>query len=424
MKLISDAHPLIAFVGAGGVGKTTLAAALGVASARAGRDTLVMTFDPSLRLKDALGVGEEAREREVPVDLGGLADLAGPAGRAGGSAGRHGAGPTGRAGGSDPEAAGKLHASLLDARLTFDRLIARYAPDDEARNRVLGNRFYQQLSGSLGGILEYMAVERLFEVAGGGRYRQVILDTPPTRQALDFLEAPARIVGFLDSGALRLALRPWFDEQGRLKAAARLGGLGRRAERFLDEVVGLDLLRDMAEFFQAFSPLYAGFRERATQVEALLRSPKTLFVLVAGPGEERNPDTLFFARRLRQAGLHLGPIVVNRVHPDPDRPDPDRPAANQPGPHEPDPRAPARRAPPSSPATGPGAPAAAGLVDGLQLLRWLGRRDRRGLAELARLLADDQPLIHLPLRPEEPTDLPALADLGVELEARLQRWKA
>jgi anion-transporting ArsA/GET3 family ATPase len=366
VRLVSDEHPLIVFVGAGGVGKTTLAAALGVASARAGHDTLVMTFDPSLRLKDALGVGEEAREHEVRVDL---------------------------------EAGGELYASLLDARRTFDRLIERYAPDAEARNRVLGNRFYQHLSGSLGGILEYMAVERLFEVAAAGRYRQVILDTPPARQALDFLEAPARIVGFLDSGALRVALRPWFDEDGRLKGAARLGGLGRRAERFLDEVVGLDLLRDMAEFFQAFSPLYAGFRERATEVEALLRSPKTLFVLVAGPGEERNPDTLFFARRLRQAGLNLGPIVVNRVHPEPD--EPERSSLRSPAPS---PRPP-----------GPG--------DGLQLLLWLGRRDRRGLVELARLLADDQPLVDLPLRPEEPTDLPSLADLGADLEERLADWQ-
>src|SRR5258708_31385456 len=258
---------------------------MAVLSAREGRDTLVMTFDPSLRLKQSLGVGDEAKLQEVKVDL---------------------------------DAPGSLHASLLDARQTFDRLIERYAPDEESRRRVLENPFYQHLSGTLGGVLEYMAVERLFEVAASGRYQKVILDTPPTRQALDFLEAPARIVGFLDSGALRVALRPWFDEQGRLKAPARWGGLGRRAERFLDEVVGLDLLRDMAEFFQAFSPLYAGFRERATQVEELLRSPRTLFVLVAGPGEERIPDTLFFARRLQQAGYRLGPIVVNRVHPEPE----------------------------------------------------------------------------------------------------------
>jgi anion-transporting ArsA/GET3 family ATPase len=362
MQLLSDEHPLVIVVGSGGVGKTTLAAALGVASARAGRDTLVMTFDPSLRLKQALGVGEEAREREVPVGLA---------------------------------APGALHAHLLDARRTFDRLIERYAPDAEARRRVLGNRFYQQLSGNLGGILEYMAVERLYEVASAGRYAQVVLDTPPTRQALDFLEAPGRIVGFLDSGALKLALRPWFDESGRLKAAARWGGLGRRAERFLDEVVGLDLLRDMAEFFQAFAPLYGGFRERAVEVEALLRSPRTLFVLVAGPGEEKIPDTLFFARRLEQAGYRLGPILVNRVHPR------------------------GRRPPPSAPSEHPGGGDPCHHPGGAHLLAWLGERDWRGLVELRKLLSPRRPLLDLPLRPAEPTSLAALGEIGEEVVGRL-----
>ncbi len=364
MKLTAGDYPLLIFVGAGGVGKTTLAAATGVAAARSGRDTLVMTFDPSMRLKDALGVGEAARESEVRVDL---------------------------------EASGELYASLLDARRTFDRLVETYAPDAAARQRVLGNPFYQHLSGSLGGILEYMAVERLFEVAAAGRHEQIILDTPPTRQALDFLEAPSRIVGFLDSGALKVALRPWFDDAGRLKATTRWGGLGRRFERFLDEVVGLDLLRDMAEFFQAFSPLYAGFRRRATQVEELLRSPRTLFVLVAGPGEERIADTLFFARRLRLAGYNLGPVVVNRVHPA------------------------ASGAFPGGFLAAPAAVAGAvaGQVDGFELLAWLGERDHRGLAEMARLLGSEQPVVDLPLRAEEPTDLAALGDLGATLEDRL-----
>jgi anion-transporting ArsA/GET3 family ATPase len=374
MELIAARHPLTIVVGAGGVGKTTLAAATGVLAARSGRDTLVMTFDPSLRLKDALGVGEEAREREVPVDLAPLA-----------------------AAGAAPGRMGRLDASLLDARRTFDRLVERYAPDAAARDRILGNRFYRHLSGSLGGILEYMAVERLFEVARSGRYDQVILDTPPTRQALDFLEAPRRIVDFLDSGALRVALKPWFDEEGRLKAAARWGGLGRRAERFLDEVVGLDLLRDMAEFFQAFAPLFAGFRERAAAVEALLASEETLFVLVSGPGEERIPDTLFFARRLEQAGYRLGPIVVNRVHPE----------------YGPMPRS-------DSQGGGSAVPPAADPCrpDGRELLTWLGERDRRGLAALAALLPG-RPLVSLPLLADEPTDLPALARLGEELERRL-----
>jgi anion-transporting ArsA/GET3 family ATPase len=371
VDLISDRHPLTVVVGSGGVGKTTLAAALGVLSARSGRETLVMTFDPSLRLKDALGVGEEAREREVRVPP--VADQ--PADQPG----------------------LPLSASLLDARRTFDRLVERYAPDETARRRILENRFYQHLSGALGGVLEYMAVERLFEVAAEGRYGQVILDTPPTRQALDFLEAPARILGFLDSGALRVALKDWFDEEGRLRTT-KWGVFGRRAERFLDDVVGLDLLRDMAEFFQAFGPLYEGFRERAQAVEQLLRSPKTRFVVVAGPGEERIPDTLFFARRLEQAGYHLGPIIVNRVHP--------RFVVN------------GGEAPVFSGKSGsdPCDPT------GWELLTWLGERDQKGLVELASLLANDQPVIDVPLLPEEPTDLPSLEALGRTVEARLAEW--
>jgi anion-transporting ArsA/GET3 family ATPase len=363
MELISGEHPrhpLMIVVGSGGVGKTTLAASLGALSARAGQDTLVMTFDPSLRLKQTLGVGEEAKLREVPVAF---------------------------------DAPGKLHASLLDARLTFDRLIERYAPDEESRRRVLGNRFYQHLSGTLGGILEYMAVERLFEVAADGRYGQVVLDTPPTRQALDFLEAPRRIVGFLDSGALKVALKPWFDDEGRLRAASKWGMLGRRAERFLDEVVGMDLLRDMAEFFQAFGPLYEGFRGRALEVEELLRSKQTLFVLVSGPGEERIPDTLFFARKLQEAGYNLGPVVVNRVHP--------------------------RFAVEAEPA----ASSDPCVPTGWELLTWAGDRDRRGLVELAKLLPREQPLVDLPLMPDEPTDLPALEVLGNQLQGRLAEWE-
>lgn len=341
--------PLLVVVGAGGVGKTTLAAALGVRSAASGVETLVMTFDPSLRLKDALGVGEEARDAEVRVD--GIGSEGGQA---------------------------RLWAGLLDARRTFDRIVERHAPDPSARDRILANRFYRNLAGSLAGILEYMAVERLWEAWQSSRWGRVILDTPPTRQALDFLEAPERIVGFLDSGALRVALRPWFDEAGRLRATSRWGSMGRSFEAWLDEVVGLDLLRDMAEFFAAFAPLFSGFRERALEVQALLRDPRTLFVLVAGAGEERNPDTLFFARRLREAGYRLGTIVVNRVHP-------------------------------------PVARAAAAEGEGRRLLAWLGERDARGVDALRALLPAEQPLLALPLLPAEPVDLASLAALGERL---------
>ncbi|MDX1631141.1 MAG: ArsA-related P-loop ATPase [Thermoanaerobaculia bacterium] len=352
MRFRDPDPPLIVVVGSGGVGKTTLGAALGVVSAEAGHDTLVMTFDPSHRLKDTLGVGEEAKERDVEVMAG---------------------------------TEGRLSAGLLDPRRTFDRLVARYAPDEEARDRILENRYYDQLAGSLAGILEYMAVEKLYEAHREGGYRRILLDTPPTRQALDFLEAPSRIVGFLESGALRIALKPWFDEEGKLQAGPSWGFLRGRLERWLDEIVGLDLLRDMAEFFRAFGPLFDGFRQRAREVETLLRSEKTRFLLVAGPNEERIPDTLFFARKLREAQYHLGPVVVNRIHP---------------------------RVSECPEAT-----------SGRRLLSWEGEQDHRGLEQLRELLPEEQ-LVTVPFLSREPTDLESLGELGAGIEEALTRFSA
>jgi len=336
--------PLLVVVGSGGVGKTTLAAALGVHAAATGTDTLVMTFDPSRRLKDALGVGDRAADRAVAVK----ADL--PA---------------------------RLDASLLDPRATFDRLVGRYAPDRAVADRIYRNRFYHQLAGTLAGILEYMAVERLFEVAEEGRYGRVILDTPPTRQALDFLSAPQRMVAFLDSGALKVALKPWFDDRGRLRAA-RIRLVGKGVESLLDRLVGLALLRDIAEFFQAFGPLYEGFRARALEVQRLLRSERTRFVLVSGPGAERVADTLYFARKLSEDGCRLGPVIVNQVHPD----------VEEGG----------RRR------------------EGRTLFASLAERDRQGVADLRSLLPG-MSVAALPLLPEPPTTLPALGALGVRLAA-------
>jgi anion-transporting ArsA/GET3 family ATPase len=346
----ADHHPLVIVVGSGGVGKTTLAAAMGLNAARAGLDTLVMTFDPSLRLKDTLGVGEEARDREVRVAT---------------------------------DTPGSLHASLLDARATFDRLVERYAPDEKARRRILDNRFYHHLAGRLAGILEYMAVERLYEINSKGHYDRVILDTPPTRQAIDFLEAPDRIISFLDSGALRIALKPWFDEYGHIKGTSKLGFLGKRFEAFLDRMVGLGLLRDMAEFFQAFGPLFDGFRERAVEVQKMLRAEETLFVLVAGPGEEQIPDTMFFARRLEETGYKLGPVIVNRVHSLVSGHSPD---SNEDG----------------------------SVGRARRLLRWLGERDSRGMDQLSSLLPG-QHLLAIPLLPIAPTDIISLELMGASL---------
>ena len=361
MDLISGRHPLIIVVGSGGVGKTTLAASLGVLSAREGRDTLVMTFDPSLRLKQTLGVGEEAKLKEVPVAL---------------------------------DAPGALHASLLDARLTFDRLIERYAPDEESRRRVLENRFYQHLSGTLGGILEYMAVERLFEVAGDGRYGQIVLDTPPTRQALDFLEAPKRIVGFLESGALRVALKPWFDEEGPPPRRLQVGSPGPPG-------------RALPRRRRGHGPA-----ARHGRVLPGLRPPLR-GLPAARPGRGG-------AAALAQDSLRAGDRPGRGAHPRHPllRPPPGR-GRLQPGADRGQPRPPPLRGRTATPPTShdPCRPT------GWELLSWAGERDRRGLVELAKLLSREQPLVDVPLQPDEPTDLPALESLGRLLESRLSEWE-
>ncbi len=231
-----------------------------------------------------------------------------------------------------------------------------------------------------------MAVERLFEVASRKKYARVVLDTPPTRQALDFLEAPERMIGFLESGALDLALRRWFDDHGRLRATSHLLALGRGIEGLLDRVVGIELLRDMAEFFQIWAPLYDGFKGRAREVQALLRARGTVFVLVAGPGEERIADALFFARRLLEAGHRLGPIVVNRVHPTLE--------------------------------AGERADA------GHRLLAWLGERDFRGVAALRDLLSGGHLVLDVPQMEREPTSLEALEALGSLFLGRLAAAEA
>jgi anion-transporting ArsA/GET3 family ATPase len=304
-----------------------------------------MTFDPSLRLKDALGVAETAKERPAVVRAG---------------------------------TRGRLEVALLDARTTFDRLIRRYAPDTEAADRIFGNRFYRDLAGNLAGILEYMAVERLFEVQSERNYDRIILDTPPTRQALDFLEAPDRIVNFLDSGAIRLALKPWWEQGGGLKRLPlRLAAKG--VEGLADRIIGIRLLGDMLEFFRAFGPLYSGFRERAQEVRTLLKSPETLFLLVSGPGADRIPDTLFFARKLKEAGHYVGPIVVNQVHPE---------------------------------AVADSIPKGGELGAGLELFRYLGQRDHQGINQLRKLLSRAEPLVALPLQATPPTGLVDLETLG------------
>lgn len=272
--------------GSGGVGKTTTAAALGLHAARLGRRVLVCTVDPSRRLATSLGLRQlSEKPRLLPLERLGT------------------------------PVSGRLWAMTLDTKRTFDALVERHAPDDEARRRILGNRFYQQVSAALAGSHEYMAMEKLLDLSVDERYDLVVLDTPPTRHALDFLEAPERLVGFLDTSVLRFFLKPYFAA-GRLtlKVATRTGAA---ALQLADRVLGLQFLQDLSEFFLAFESMYDGFKERAARVHTLLREPSSGFVLVSSPAATASEEALYFHGRLSERGMPFVSFLVNRVHTDP-----------------------------------------------------------------------------------------------------------
>jgi anion-transporting ArsA/GET3 family ATPase len=268
--------------GSGGVGKTTTSAAIALGEASRGRRTCVLTIDPAKRLADSLGLKELGNEAKR-VDPGLLE--------------RQGV-----------EVEGELWAMMLDAKATFDELVARHAPDEESRERVLGNRIYQQLSTALAGSQEYMAMEKLFELHSEGRFDLLVLDTPPTRNALDFLDAPRRLMQFIEGRSMRVFMKP-------TGVAARVAGRGATvALSILRRIVGFDLLADLSEFFTAMSGMVDGFRERARRVDELLGSPETTFLVVCGPQGEPIDEAVYFHRKLVEAKLPFGGVIVNKVH--------------------------------------------------------------------------------------------------------------
>jgi anion-transporting ArsA/GET3 family ATPase len=270
--------------GSGGVGKTTTAAALALRAALQGRRVLVCTIDPSRRLVTSLGL-ETLSDRAREMDIRRF----------------------------DPASGGRMWAMTLDTKRTFDTLVERHTPDPAARRRILGNRFYKQVSSALAGSHEYMAMEKLLDLAADERFDLVVLDTPPTRHALDFLEAPERMMGFLDASVLRWFLKPYFVA-GRLtlKVATRTGAF---FLKLADRVLGLQFLQDLSEFFLAFEGMYAGFKERAAQVHEVLRAGDSGFVLVAGPSTLTLDEALYFHRRLAERGMPFVGFIVNRLHP-------------------------------------------------------------------------------------------------------------
>jgi anion-transporting ArsA/GET3 family ATPase len=274
-------------VGSGGVGKTTLAAAIGLAGALDGKRVLVCTIDPARRLASAMGLGAlgnlEARVPEAAFREAGLAPR------------------------------GELHAMMLDVKRTWDDLVTRHAPDEARRDRILKNRLYHQMSAALAGSQEYMAMEKLHELATDRDYDLIVLDTPPTAHALDFLDAPGRILDFLGNETARTILAP---AAGAGRLGLRLAQLGSATiVRTLARFTGAEMLHDLSDFLRGFQGMYDGFKERAAAVRALLGQPTTGFVLVASPSPLSIDEALGFHERLRGEGMPVAGLVANRVTP-------------------------------------------------------------------------------------------------------------
>ena len=282
-ELMAESRVVIC-CGSGGVGKTTIAAVLALEGARRGRNTCVVTIDPAKRLADALGL-EELSDTPRTID---------------------------RARWDENDAAtpgGSISALMLDTKSTFDQLVTGNAETEEQAQRILDNRFYRNVSGALGGTQEYMAMEKLHELHENGSFDLIVVDTPPTRHALDFLDAPRRLVRLLDNRIFRMLMMP-------TRAYLKVASVAVQTFlRTVSKVVGSEVIDDVVAFFRAFEGMEAGFRTRALAVEELLAAPDTAFVLVTSPRRDALEEAEFFARQLERGGQQIDALIVNRVHP-------------------------------------------------------------------------------------------------------------
>jgi anion-transporting ArsA/GET3 family ATPase len=266
---------LIVCCGAGGVGKTTISASLALEAARVGRRAVVITVDPARRLADALGVSTLSNDPR-PVT-------------------------------TSRDLSGSLSALMLDPRATFDDIVRRHAQSDTHAEQIMANAFYRNISTTLSGTHEYMAAEKLYELHCDPRFDLVVVDTAPSRRALDFLDAPARLVRFLDHRLYRI-----------VTSAGKLRPMGIAAQGFMRtmaRIIGASVLDDAIEFFQVFEGMEAGFRNRSAQVLALLHDPATAFVVVSGPSPDTMAETSYLVDRLRRGGQEPAALVINRVEP-------------------------------------------------------------------------------------------------------------
>ncbi|GLP79109.1 ArsA family ATPase [Mycobacterium antarcticum] len=270
------ANRVVVCCGAGGVGKTTTAAAMALRAAEYGRTVVVLTIDPAKRLAQALGIKDLGNTpQRVPLA---------------------------------PEVTGELHAMMLDMRRTFDEMVTQYSGGDRAE-AILENQFYQTVATSLAGTQEYMAMEKLGQLLGEDKWDLVVVDTPPSRNALDFLDAPKRLGSFMDSRLWRLLLAP-----GRGIGKLVTGAVG-LAMKALSTVLGSQMLSDAAGFVQALDSTFSGFREKADRTYELLKRRGTQFVVVSAAEPDALREASFFVDRLSTERMPLAGLILNRTHP-------------------------------------------------------------------------------------------------------------
>ncbi|HEV3168761.1 MAG TPA: ArsA-related P-loop ATPase [Actinocrinis sp.] len=271
---------IVVCCGSGGVGKTTTAAAFALRAAERGRDVVVLTIDPARRLAQALGLTElDNTPRKVD--------------------------------GIDRSGGGRLHAMMLDMKRTFDEIVLEHA-DPERAGQILANPFYQSLSASFAGTQEYMAMEKLGQLRAQADWDLIVVDTPPSRSALDFLDAPDRLGSFLDGRLIKI-----------LSAPAKMGGMGAfklitggfgLVTGALNKILGSNLLGEVQSFVAALDTMFGGFRERAERTYQLLQTEGTAFVVVAAPEPDALREASYFTERLATDRMPLAGLVLNRVH--------------------------------------------------------------------------------------------------------------
>jgi anion-transporting ArsA/GET3 family ATPase len=277
---------VIVCVGTGGVGKTTISSAIGIASALKGNKTLVMTIDPAKRLAQAMGI-KELTNTPTPVPIKAFKNCL-------------------------PNSNINLDAMILETKTTFNNLIKRYSSSPQKAEAILNNSYYQYVSGELTGSEDYMAMEKLYEIKKEYDYDLIVVDTPPARHAINFLTAPNRMIQLISSGVLKWLIRP--SKNIGLIGLNIINKAPQKIIKLLKSYVGLEIVEELIEFFSEFDELYSGFRTRAKEVDALLSSKKVQFYMVTAPTQEAIEEAIYFYSIMKDYKINFAGFIVNKIH--------------------------------------------------------------------------------------------------------------